>query len=143
VSLDLAMANDARYAAEAWLKEHASPPALVAPVGPLEYLPRMDGLEARPLGPSVARLQKIQPRFVVVNADYAERADPGTGEHELYAGLESGDLGYKRAFAHRFDAAWLLLRTQDLLDRPGDRVRSNIGKVNPEIRIYESEKEGP
>jgi hypothetical protein len=143
VSLDLAMTHDARYAAEAWLKEHASPPALVAPVGPLEYLPRMDLLEARPLGPSVARLQKIQPQFVVVNADYAERADPGTGEHDLYTGLESGSLGYKRAFAQRYDAPWLLLRTRDLLDRPGAYVRSNIGKVNPEIRIYESEKEGP
>ncbi len=139
VSLDLAMTHDARYAAEAWLKEHASPPALVAPVGPLEYLPRMDGLDARPLGPAVARLQKVQPRFVVVNADYAERADPGTAEHELYAGLDRGDLGYRRVFAHRFDAPWLLLRTQDLLDRPGALVRSNIGKVNPEIRVYESQ----
>jgi hypothetical protein len=137
VSLDLAMTHDARYAAEAWLKEHAPPPALVAPVGPLEYLPRMDGLDARPLGPSVARLQKVQPRFVVVNADYAERADPGTAEHELYAGLDRGDLGYRRVFAHRFDAPWLLLRTEDLLDRPGALVRSNIGKVNPEIRVYE------
>jgi 4-amino-4-deoxy-L-arabinose transferase-like glycosyltransferase len=145
VSLDLAMANDARYAAEAWLKEHASPPALVAPVGPLEYLPRMEGLEARPLGPSLARLEKVKPRFLVVNADYAERADPGTGEHELYSGLESGGFGYEHTFAHRFDSPWLLLRTQDLLDRPGAFVRSNIGKVNPEIRIYERarEKEGP
>jgi Dolichyl-phosphate-mannose-protein mannosyltransferase len=139
VSLDLAMTHDARYAAEDWLKEHAAPPALVAPVGPLEYLPRMDGLEARPLGPSVARLQRIQPRFVVVNADYTERADPGTGEHELYAGLESGSLGYRRVFAHRFDSPWLLLRTQGLLDRPGDLVRSNIGKINPEIRVYEAQ----
>jgi Dolichyl-phosphate-mannose-protein mannosyltransferase len=137
VSLDLAMAHDARYAAEAWLEEHAPPPTLVAPIGPLEYLPRMDGLDARPLGPSVARLQKVQPRFVVVNADYTERAEPGTGEHDLYAGLESGGLGYRRVFAIRFDSAWLLLRTQDLLDRPGAVVRSNIGKVNPEIRIYE------
>lgn len=137
VSLDLAITHDARYAAEAWLHDHAAPPVLVAPVGPLEYLPRMDGLDARPLGPAVARLQKIQPRFVVVNADYAERADPGTAEHDLYAGLERGDLGYRRVFAHRFDASWLLLRTQDLLDRPGALVRSNIGKVNPEIRVYE------
>lgn len=145
VSLDLAMARDARYAAEDWLKEHAPPPALVAPIGPLEYLPRMNGIEARPLGPSAARLRKIRPRFVVVNADYAERADPGTGEHDLYAQLESGDLGYRRVFAHRFDPAWLLLRTQDLLDRPGALVRSNIGKVNPETRIYErtSESDGP
>jgi hypothetical protein len=137
VSLDLAVAHDARYAAEAWLREQAPPPALVSPIGPLEYLPRMDGLEARPLGPSVARLQKIQPRFVVVNADYAERADPGTGEHDLYTQLENGNLGYRRVFADRFDSPWLLLHTQDLLDRPGALVRSNIGKVNPEIRIYE------
>ena len=139
LSLDLALLHDARYAAEAWLGEHAAPPALVSPTGPLEYLPRMDGLEARPLGPSVARLRKVEPPFVVVNADYTERADPGSGEHELYTGLESGILGYRLAFAHRYDAPWLLLRTEDLLDRPGALVRSNIGKVNPEIRVYERE----
>ncbi|HEY6554862.1 MAG TPA: glycosyltransferase family 39 protein, partial [Vicinamibacteria bacterium] len=138
LSLDVAMTHDARYAAEVWLAEHAAPPALVAPIGPLEYLPRMDGLDARSLGPAVARLQKIQPRFVVVSADYAERADPGSGEHDLYTGLESGALGYRRVFARRYNAPWLLLRTQDLLDRPGALVRSNLGKVNPEIRIYEA-----
>jgi hypothetical protein len=73
---------------------------------------------------------------VVVSADYAERADPGSAEHALYAGLESGALGYVRVFARRFERPGLLLRTEDLLDRPGALVRSNIGKVNPEIRIY-------
>jgi hypothetical protein len=143
LSLDLSMAHDARYAAEHWLKEHAPPPALVTPIGPLEYLPRMDGLEARPLGPSVARLQRVQPRVVVVNADYTERADPGTGEHDLYTGLESGALGYRRVFAQRYDAPWMLLRTQDLVDRPGALVRSNIGKINPEIRVYMSPESPP
>jgi 4-amino-4-deoxy-L-arabinose transferase-like glycosyltransferase len=136
LSLDLAMARDARYAAEAWLREHAAPPAVVSPIGPLEYLPRMAGLEARPLGPAVARLERVRPAFVVVSADYAERADPGSAEHALYAGLESGALGYVRVFARRFERPGLLLRTEDLLDRPGALVRSNIGKVNPEIRIY-------
>jgi Dolichyl-phosphate-mannose-protein mannosyltransferase len=143
LSLDAAMTKDARYAAEGWLKEHASPPALVSPIGPLEYLPRMEGLYARPLGPSVARVQKVQPRFVVVSADYAERADPGTAEHDLYSRLENGELGYRRVFAYRFDSPWLLLKTQDLLDRPGALVRSNLGKVNPEIRIYERDEAQP
>jgi hypothetical protein len=139
VSLDLAMVNDARYGAEAWLRTNAAPPAAIAPIGPLEYLPRMAGLEARPLGPSVDRLEKVKPRFVVTSADYAERSDPGTGAFALYAGLDDGSLGYRRVFDHRYEAPFLLLRTEDLLDRPGALVRSNIGKVNPRIRIYERE----
>jgi hypothetical protein len=99
----------------------------------------MAGLEARPLGPSVDRLARVKPAFVVVSADYAERADPGTGAHALYAGLEDRGLGYRRVFDHRFDAPYLLLRTEDLLDRPGAFVRSNLGKVNPRIRIYQRE----
>jgi hypothetical protein len=139
VSLDVAMVHDARNVAETWLRTNAAPPASVAPIGPLEYLPRMAGLEARPLGPAVDRLEKVKPRFVVTNADYAERADPSTGPHAFYEGLDDGSLGYHRAFDHRYDAPFLLLRTEDLLDRPGALVRSNIGKVNPRIRIYERE----
>ncbi len=136
VGVDLAMANDARYAAEEWLRANAGD-ALVGAIGPAEYLPRTDGLRARPVGPAVARLVAVGPDLVVVNADFAARANDGTPEQRLYLGLDDGTLGYREAWRHRYHAPWPLLDTATLVERTGrEPLRSNLGKVNPEIRIY-------
>jgi 4-amino-4-deoxy-L-arabinose transferase-like glycosyltransferase len=136
VGVDLAMANDARYAAEEWLRANAGD-ALVGPIGPAEYLPRTEGLRVRPVGPAVARLVAVGPDLVVVNADFAARADDGSAEQRLYRGLEDGTLGYREAWHHRYHAPWPLLDTAALVERTGrEALRSNLGKVNPEIRIY-------
>jgi len=135
-AVDLALVTDSRYAAEDWLKAHAGE-ALVGAIGPVEYLPRLDGLNGRPIGPAIARLERLQPEFVVVNADYAARADEGSGERALYLGLESGTLGYREAWRHRQPGRGLPLDTADLVERTGrEPLRSNLGKVNPEIRVY-------
>jgi 4-amino-4-deoxy-L-arabinose transferase-like glycosyltransferase len=135
VSVDFLLANDSRYAAEEWLKANAGE-GVVGAIGPPEYLPRLEGLRARSIGPATIRLEKVAPDLVVANADYAERADEGSAEQALYRGLESGTLGYTRVWSHRFRSLWLMIRSEDLADRPGQPLRSNLDKVNPEIRIY-------
>jgi hypothetical protein len=141
-SVDLLLAKDSRYAAEDWLRKNAGE-GLVAFVGPPEYLPRpSEGLNARTLGPSPDRLQKVAPEYVVTNADYAGRAEDGGAEQALYNGLEAGTLGYRRVWAHRFRAPYMMIRSEDLADRPGQPLRSNLDKVNPEIRIYQRESAG-
>lgn len=138
-SVNVLLVNDARYDAERWLAREASPPALVAAVGPLEYLPRLDGLNVRRLGPSAARLQAVRPDVVVVNADYAARAEEGSGERAFHEALEDGSLGYRRAYAHRSAPPTPFLDVDRLRgDGPG-RIWSNLDKVNPEIRIYRRE----
>ncbi len=138
ISVDIMMANDSRFAAEKWLEKHGGE-ALVAMIGPPEYLPRQDGLNARTVGPSTDRLEKVAPEFVVTNADYAERADEGGAEQALYQGLEAGTLGYQRVWSHRFRSSYMMIRSEDLADRPGQPLRSNLDKVNPEIHIYRRE----
>jgi hypothetical protein len=136
IGIDLSMTNDARYAAEDWLKTHAQG-GFVGAVGPVEYLLRLDGLDGRTIGPAIARLQKLAPDFVTVNADYAARADEGSDEHALYQGLSSGSLGYREVWRHRYHAPWPWLDTAPLVERTGrEPLRSNLGKVNPEILIY-------
>ena len=49
--------RDSRYAVEDWLRREVGPAPLVAAVGPLEYLPRLDGLRWRRLGPAASRLR--------------------------------------------------------------------------------------
>jgi Dolichyl-phosphate-mannose-protein mannosyltransferase len=138
ISVNVMMANDSRFAAEKWLEKHGGE-ALVAMIGPPEYLPRSEGLNARSVGPAQARLEKVAPEIVVTNADYAERADEGGDEQALYRGLEAGTLGYKRVWSHRFHSPYMMIRSEDLADRPGQPLRSNLDKVNPEIRIYRRE----
>ena len=135
VSVDLLLARDSRFAAEDWLRNNGSE-ARVALIGPAEYLPRPEGLDARSIGPARARLEKVDPELVVTNADYAERADEGSEEQVLYEGLEAGTLGYERVWSHRFRSPYMMIRSEDLADRRGQPLRSNLDKVNPEIRIY-------
>lgn len=141
-SVDVLMAGDSRYSVEGWLSRRAGAGALVGAVGPLEYLPRLDGLRWRRVGPSVRRLADIRPDYVVINGDYAGRAEKGTGEYDLYMGLERGALGYSLAFRHRSRARLSLLDSAELSREGPRRIWTNLDKVNPEIRVYERER-GP
>ena len=138
-SVDVLLARDSRYAVEAWLREHAPPPALVAAVGPLEYLPRLDGLRWRRLGPSMDRLRRVDPDVVVVNADYARRAAPGGGEAELYEALAGGRAGYRPALAQPASTTLPFLDLSTIRGEDPARVHSNLDKVGPEILVYARE----
>jgi len=136
VSLDLLMVNDSRYAAEAWLREHAGPQALVGGVGPPEHLPRLDGLRWRVVGPRTDRLARTRPDYLVINADYGRRASEGTGEREIYDRLQREELGYALASEHQFRWPQILFNMNALRESPEPSVLSNIGKVNPRVRVY-------
>ena len=136
IGVGLSMTYDARYAAEDWLEAHVRGGSAGA-IGPPEYLPRLDGLNGRTIGPAIARLEKVAPDFVTVNGDYAARAEEGSAEHALYQGLARGALGYREVWRHRYRAPWPWLDTAPLVERSGrEPLRSNLGKVNPEILIY-------
>jgi hypothetical protein len=136
VSVDVLLATDSRYAAEEWLRGEVGPGPLVAAVGPLEYLPRMDGLRWRRLGPSATRLAQVAPDVIVLNADYARRADQGTGERAFYDALDDGSLGYVTVRSDRRDSRWSLLETDALRGEGRGHIWSNLDKVDPEIRVY-------
>ena len=120
---------------EAWLHREVGNGPLVAAVGPLEYLPRIDGLRWRRLGPAVLPLAQVRPDVVVVNADYARRADDGTGETAFYEALDDGSLGYAVALRHRTRPR-SLLDTARLRSEGTRRIWSNLDKVDPEIVVY-------
>jgi 4-amino-4-deoxy-L-arabinose transferase-like glycosyltransferase len=140
LSVDVLLARDSRHRASAWLHAHVPPPAAVAAVGPLEYLPRLDGLAWRRLGPSLDRLRHVGPDVVVVNPDLARRAVEGGSDAALYAALAAGRAGYRLAHAEpRTETLpWL-----DLAGVRGDdtrRVHSNLDKVGPPVFIYVRER---
>jgi len=108
---------------------------------------RAEGVDARPivchqgdLAAIVSLFEQLDrdrhtPDVVVVNADYARRADEGTGERAFYSALDDGSLGYQVALRRRTDPRVLLDMTA--LRRDGrDRIWSNLDKVDPEIVVY-------
>ena len=104
--------------------------------GPPEHLPRLEGLRFRMVGHRPESLARIRPDLLVINADYGRRAEEGTGEHEFYARLEREELGYSLASEHHYETALLALELAGLRDADHPLVLSNLGKVNPRIRIY-------
>jgi 4-amino-4-deoxy-L-arabinose transferase-like glycosyltransferase len=134
-SVDLLMAADSRYGVEERLRQEAGG-LLIAAAGPLEYLPRLEGLRWRRLGPSPRRLAEMKPDLVVVNADYARRADPGTGERQLYDALDSGAAGYVLALSHRGRPRFSLLREDEWSPERPLPILTNLDKIGPEIRVY-------
>ena len=140
LSVDVLMARDSRYAVEQWLREHSRPPAVVAAVGPLEYLPRLDGLQWRRLGPSMDRLRRVDPDIVVVNADFARRAADGGSDAELYAALAGGQAGYRLALAQPASSTLPFLDVATFRSGDPARVHSNLDKVGPEILVYARER---
>ena len=139
-SVDALLARDSRPAASAWLLAHAPPPAVVAAVGPLEYLPRLEGLRWRRLGPSPERLRQVAPDVVVVNADYARRAVPGGSDAALYAALASGHAGYRLAHAEPRAEPPPFLDLDPVRGDDPRRVHSNLDKLGPPIFIYVRER---
>lgn len=135
-SVDALLARDSRYAVEGWLRENAAPPAVVAAVGPLEYLPRLDGLQWRRLGPSLERLDHVRPDYVVVNADFAARAAPGGSDAALYAALAAGSAGYRLALAQPATPALPFLDAAAFRSDDPRRVHSNLDKVGPPLLVY-------
>ena len=84
----------------------------------------------------MARVVQVRPDYVLVNTDYAARADPGTGERELYDTLFSGRLGYRLVRCERTPPGWSLIDTATLGRDEPDRIFSNLDKVNPEICVF-------
>jgi 4-amino-4-deoxy-L-arabinose transferase-like glycosyltransferase len=134
LSVDLLLRADSRYTLEGWLRENVPASRLVAAVGPLEYLPRLEGHRWRRLGPSVPRLLQVRPDVVVVNADHAARAEPATADRALYDGLADGSLGYRLLRRQEIDPGWSLIDPRRL--RAQDTGVSNLDKVGPTILVY-------
>jgi len=133
VSLCLLLEADPRYAAEAWLRSNTAPDARVALLGPLEYLPRVQGPRWKQRSELVRALEGMAPDYVIINADYARRVGDARAR-ELYDGLASGALGYETAFARRSSIPWPF-RLDDWL-RGRESIPTNVDKLNPEIRVY-------
>lgn len=134
VALGLLLAGDARYDAERWFAANVARDARVALLGPLEYLPRLAGPGVKQRSELLRAVAGMAPEYVVVNADYAARAENARAR-DLYARLDSGEAGYREVLRARKTIDWPF-RLDEWLRRRGAALPSNLDKVNPEIVVY-------
>jgi hypothetical protein len=127
-SVDVLLLNDSRYEVESWLRENVAPGETIAYMGPEYYLPRVNEMGGRRLRPTESVLARQSPDFLVVNAEFAERFEPGSREHELFEHLAAGRAGYALVFEHQS-------RPRTLLSFEG--TLANMSKLDPPIRVYQ------
>lgn len=134
VSLELLFQQDARYAVERWFQANVPRHSRIAVLGTLEYMPRLHGFDWKQRTELERAVAGMNPDYVVVNADYAARAEDPRAR-DLYARLASGAAGYELVLAERTRLNWPF-RLDEYVRARGDALPSNLDKLNPEIRVY-------
>jgi hypothetical protein len=130
-SVDVLLASDGRYAAENWVKAHVAPGSRVMIVGFDLYNPRLDGLDViTSVEPTLDELASISPDYVITTSIFDEWRFRGTPPVlTFFQAVAAGKTEYRLVFVQRGRPRFTLLNL--------DGVRTNLDKVNPEIRIYQ------
>jgi hypothetical protein len=139
-TIDALMLRDSRYVVSRWASERLRPGEVVAISGPHELeptftVPYLD-IATR------ADLEREQPTYYVLSADYAGAAPPDTGWGQLIAALRSGAAGYGLVARVRCPSPWPWLPDAhpELIGprriSPEVGVVSVLRDINPTLEIY-------
>jgi hypothetical protein len=123
--------KDSRHETAAWLGRNAE--GSIAIVGPPIHLPLIEGFRARWINAKTSRVLRFNPDYVVINADYADRAMDGSEAQMFYSSLRAGELGYCRVYQNRGVPPFDVLGLEAI--RSGS-VSSNLKYVNPLMQVY-------
>jgi hypothetical protein len=129
--VDALLVSDGRYAAERWIRDHIPAGEHVMVIGYDLYLPRLDGHHViTNLEPVLDDITPASPQYLITTSIFDEwrfRASPPS--LAFFKALTSGKTIYRLAYVARGRPRFNFL---DL-----DGVRTNLDKINPEIRIYQ------
>jgi hypothetical protein len=132
------MVTDARFAAEAWLREHVRRNETVSSFGQLLTLPRMQGLNRVSIRPGIDDTLEKNPDYVIVNIEYLQRYASAPLRMAWLEWLQSGAGPYREVFRYKAPVPWYSPLRLDprFTDRREDPF-TNLDKVNPEIAIFQ------
>ena len=132
-SINLMMASDSRFAAEAWLTDHVSETATVGAFGPQAYLPRAGAVRFQELEPYWNVVDIVSPEFLVLNAEHAQRAR----DAEFYRPLLDGTHPEYRPVARFKSPPGVAVLAYDRIFSNGREDQfTNLDKINPDIRVF-------
>jgi hypothetical protein len=138
-TVDVLMIGDSRYAAERWVRARVGRNELIGVSGLREYLPRLDDLHLEDIT-TIDELRQESPKYVVLNADYANAVPEETAWGQMIAGLEHEGLGYRRVATFRRPSPWPWLPSghPDLVGAREEKVVfSTLRNINPTIAIFQ------
>jgi hypothetical protein len=135
--VSVAMVTDSRYYVESWMNANVPSDRVVGFVGVTEYLPRLTRYTTVRVPESWADTAALKPDVIVINVGFSCRARPGSPQHEFYGRLNDPANGlYRQALSHRADP-WWPVRGPDSVSRAScENGVTNLGKINPEIRVF-------
>jgi hypothetical protein len=139
-TLDVLMLRDSRYAVSRWASERLKPGEAIGISGPHELEPAFTvpyiDIQTR------ADLQRAQPAYYVLSADYARAAPPEIEWGQVIAALQNGAAGYSLIARVRCATPWPWL-PDGHPELVGPRsISSAVGAVsvlrdiNPTLEIY-------
>lgn len=132
-SIDLLMARDSRFAAEAWLRQHLDHGELVGLAGPRPYLPRPGPLPATDVNLDWTEVTAAPPEYLVVNAEYARRPRNFPFFEPLLAGTQPL---YREAAIFKSTPGPAVLAYRPEFANGVEDPFTNFDKINPEIRVF-------
>ena len=134
------MSNDSRYYVEQWSRLHIERSETIALAGIREYLPRFPHHRTMMLQESWAVTQGQQPDIIVMNVQFACWVRPGSDGAEVtdfYARLNDPGNGlYEQILTHRTTPGWTFLGPDSVFQAACENEYTNLGKINPEIRVF-------
>jgi hypothetical protein len=98
LAMNVVFTRDPRYAATTWLQLQVPCGSSIGVTYSTSYLPPLDCYDVQPLTAEVAETMTRGPEFFVFNEAYAERFRATPSGKRFFERLESGELGYTRAF---------------------------------------------
>ena len=142
LSADALMLNDSRYDAERWLRAHIPAGVSAVHVGMSNYLPRFQGLDVPEMPASIERTVATRPQFVVVNLEFMRRYPPGRAEAQWWQWFCGDGSPYEVVYRQKQRPAWSALSYESRLYTGVEDRYTNLGKVNPDIAVFERRDSG-
>lgn len=142
LSVNLLMHQDARYAAEAWMRDNIDRQAPVMMYGWEHFLPRRRVLDLGAVQvkdtPDLAELQDADPDYIVRTSLMGAQTFPETMlEHQAYEQLDEQALGYEMVYQTPQTFRWNLLPLGSFYLHENPRRRSgNFDKIDPDITVW-------
>ena len=136
------MNHDARYFVEQWSRVNISQSESIGLVGFGEYLPRFPQHRTMRLQESWSAAQSQRPNIIVINTQFASRANFNPDAHEarnFYARLNDPNNGqYEQILTHRTTPWWAFVAPEWVFwpMHAGGTFYTNLAKINPEIRVF-------
>jgi PA14 domain-containing protein len=134
--VNVALLRDSRYDAETWMASNIPPGKTIGIIGSPEHAPRIENWYYEFVNPTPQVIQTLGFDYLVVNADWAERFEPGRLQREGVERLLAGQTQFRQIFEARNPIGFAGMPLLSRLAPFGDTGYSILTKLNPTTIVF-------